>query len=141
MHLLGKPFEKIVEILERHARSILTLTWTQIGTEQSNEARPYEGITGSLDISVLAYVLEKMSNIVDSSTPSKALFFSLELRTTLAVFDEPTSHPSDYRRPLCFCGFRGRRFHQSVVEKLRREHDSTKIPSFKNLRSTRLPPR
>ena len=40
----------------------------QIGRNNPNEARPYEGITGSLDISVLAYVLEKMSNIVDSST-------------------------------------------------------------------------
>ena len=68
MHLLGKPFEKIVEILERHARSILTDLDDQIGRNNPNEARPYEGITGSLDISVLAYVLEKMSNIVDSST-------------------------------------------------------------------------
>jgi high affinity cGMP-specific 3',5'-cyclic phosphodiesterase 9 len=74
MHLLGKPFEKIVEILERHARSILTDLDDQMGEKEggnnnsNDDARPYEGITGSLDISVLAYVLEKMSNIVDSST-------------------------------------------------------------------------
>ena len=74
MHLLGKPFEKIVEILERHARSILTDLDDQMeeregrNNNSSDDSRPYEGITGSLDISVLAYVLEKMSNIVDSST-------------------------------------------------------------------------
>jgi cAMP-specific phosphodiesterase 4 len=74
MHLLGKPFEKIVEILERHARSILTDLDDQMEEREgrninsNDDARPYEGITGSLDISVLAYVLEKMSNIVDSST-------------------------------------------------------------------------
>ena len=132
MHLLGKPFEKIVEILERHARSILTDLDDQIGRNNPNEARPYEGITGSLDISVLAYVLEKMSNIVDSSTQLRKRhpFVSLELlkrRLAATIFDEPTSHPSDSRRPLCFCRFRGRRFYQSVVEKLRRElGDSTR---------------
>ena len=71
MHLLGKPLEKIIEILERHARSILTDLDNQIddnGYNSNNEVRLHEGIAAfSLDISVLAYVLEKMSNIVDSS--------------------------------------------------------------------------
>ena len=47
MHLLGKPLEKIIEILERHARSILTDLDNQIddnGYNSNNEVRLHEGI-------------------------------------------------------------------------------------------------
>ena len=126
MHLLGKPLEKIIEILERHARSILTDLDNQIdenGYNSNNEVRLHEGIAAySLDISVLAYVLEKMSNIVDSSMQLRkrsSLCSSSHNGDSPSTTENPDS--SDYRRSLCFRGFGSRRFHQSVVEKLRRE--------------------
>jgi len=59
LHLLGKPFDRIIEILERHARAILA-------DLESNESEGMFGVAGSLDISVLAYVLEKMSDTVNN---------------------------------------------------------------------------
>ena len=68
MQLLGKPFEKIVEILEAIA---FNFSLAQIGKNNLTK-HDRTKVTGSLDISVLAYVLEKMSTLVDSSAPSKA---------------------------------------------------------------------